>query len=67
MIRKNYESRAVKSTTHDTENLRPNYNNNKYNKNNYNNKSNTKNNFSNYEQRSYDDLDFLYANNDFNK
>ena len=67
VIRKNYESRAVKSTTHDTENLRPNYNNNKYNKNNYNNKSKTKNNFSNYEQRSYDNLDFLYANNDFNK
>ena len=67
VIRKNYESRAVKFTTYDTENLRSNYNNNKYNKNNYNNKSKTKNNFSNYQQRSYDDLDFLYANNDFNK
>ena len=28
LIRKNYESRIVKSTTHDTENLRSNYNNN---------------------------------------
>lgn len=31
LIRKNYESRIVKSTAHDTENLRPNYNNNNYN------------------------------------
>ena len=31
LIRKNYESRIVKSTTQDTENLRPNYNNNNYN------------------------------------
>ena len=57
VIRKNYESRIVKSTTHDTENLRSNYNNN-----NYNNKG-KKNNYQNYEQRHYDDLDFLYANN----
>lgn len=57
VIRKNYESRIVKSTTHDTENLRPNYNNN-----NYNNKG-KKNSYQNYEQRHYDDLDFLYANN----
>ena len=57
LIRKNYESRIVKSTTHDTENLRPNYNNN-----NYNNKG-KKNSYQNYEQRHYDDLDFLYANN----
>lgn len=59
LIRKNYESRIVKSTTHDTENLRPNYNNN-----NYNNKSNKKNGFTNYEQRIYptDFLDSLYAN-----
>ena len=47
MIRKNYESRIVKSTTHDTENLRPNYNNN-----NYNNKG-KKNGYQNYEQRHY--------------
>lgn len=59
VIRKNYESRIVKSTTHDTENLRPNYNNN-----NYNNKE-KKNNFQNYPQRHYDDLDFLYANYNF--
>ncbi len=57
VIRKNYESRVVKSTTHDTENLRQNYNNN-----NYNNKG-KKNSYQNYEQRHYDDLDFLYANN----
>ena len=58
VIRKNYESRIVKSTTHDTENLRPNYNNN-----NYNYKGKGKYSFQNYEQRHYDDLDFLYANN----
>ena len=57
LIRKNYESRIVKFTTHDTENLRANYNNN-----NYNNKG-KKNSYQNYEQRHYDDLDFLYANN----
>ena len=57
VIRKNYDSRIVKFTTHDTENLRPNYNNNKYN-----NREN-KNSYQNYEQRHYDDLDFLYANN----
>ena len=60
LIRKNYESRIVKSTTHDTENLRPNYNNN-----NYNNKGKRKNSFFNYVQRHYDNLDFLYANNNF--
>ena len=60
MIRKNYDSRIVKSTTHDTENLRCNYNNN-----NYNNKVKGKNSYSNYEQRHYDDLNFLYANNNF--
>ena len=60
LIRKNYESRIVKSTTHDTENLRPNYNNN-----NYNNIGKRKNSFFNYEQRHYDNLDFLYANNNF--
>lgn len=60
LIRKNYESRIVKSTTHDTENLRPNYNNN-----NYNNIGKRKNSFFNYEQRHYDDLNFLYANNNF--
>ena len=59
LIRKNYESRIVKFTTLDTENLRPNYNNN-----NYNNRG-KKNNFQNYEQRQYDNLDFLYANNNF--
>ena len=60
LIRKNYESRIVKSTIHDTENLRPNYNNN-----NYNNIGKRKNSFFNYEQRHYDNLDFLYANNSF--
>lgn len=58
VIRKNYESRVVKSTSHDMENLRPNYNNN-----NYNYKGKGKYNFQNYEQRHYDNLDFLYANN----
>ena len=60
LIGKNYESRIVKSTTHDTENLRPNYNNNTYN-----NIGKRKNSFFNYEQRHYDNLDFLYANNSF--
>ena len=55
VIRKNYESRIVKSTTHDTENLRANYNN----------IGKRKNSFFNYEQRHYDNLDFLYANNNF--
>ncbi len=54
LIRKNYESRIVKSTTLDTENLRPNYNNNN---NNY--KGKGKYNFQNYEQRHYDNLDFF--------
>lgn len=58
VIRKNYESRIVKSTTHDTENLRCNYNNNNYN----NKEKKSKNNFQNYPQRHYDNLDFLYAN-----
>ena len=57
VIRKIYESRIVKSTTHDTENLRPNYNNN-----NYNYKGKRKHDFQNYEQRQYDNLDYLYAN-----
>ena len=55
--RKIYESRVGKSTSHDTENLRPNYNNNNYN---YKGKGNS---YQNYEQRHYDNLDFLYANN----
>lgn len=53
LIRKNYESRVGKSTSHDTENLRPNYN--------Y--KGKGKYSFQNYEQRQYGNLDFLYANN----
>ena len=57
VIRKNYESRVVRSTSYDTENLRPNYNNN-----NYNYKEKGKCNFQNYDQRHYDNLDFLYAN-----
>ena len=55
--RKKYESRTGKFTTQDTENLRPNYNNI-----NYNYREKGKSNFSNYEQRHYDNLDFLYAN-----
>lgn len=58
MIRKNYESRVEKNTSHDSENLRGNYNNK-----NYNNRTNK--NFSNFDQRCYaeGELDFLYANN----
>lgn len=62
--RKNSDSRIVNSTTQDTENLRPNYkyiNNNKRN----NNMQNSKNSYRNYEQRQYDNLDFLYANNNW--
>ena len=57
MIRKNYDSRVGKNTIHDSENLRPNYNNN-YNK-------RTNKNHVNFEQRDYPEgaLDFLYANN----
>ena len=48
----------VKNTIHDSENLRPNYNNK-----NYNNRTNK--NFSKFDQRCYaeGELDFLYANN----
>ena len=53
MIRKNYDSRVGKNTIHDSENLRPNYNNR------------TKSNRNNFEQRDYQEgaLDYLYANN----
>ena len=66
MIRKNYDSRVGKNTIHDSENLRPNYNNKNYNNKNYNNRTNK--NFSKFDQRCYaeGELDFLYANN-FNK
>lgn len=57
VTRKNYDSRVEKSTSHDTENLRPNYNYNNYK---YIGKS--KSNFVNYEQRHYDNLNSLYAN-----
>lgn len=61
MNRKNSDSRIVNSTTQDTENLQPNY---KYiNNNKRNNMQNSKNSYCNYEQRKYDNLDFLYANN----
>ena len=48
----------VKITIHDSENLRPNYNNKNYN-------NRTKNNRNNFEQRDYQEgaLDYLYANN----
>ena len=59
LTRKSSDSREGKSTTHESENLRPNYN-----YNNYNNRV-KKNNYQNYEQRQYDNLDFLYANNNF--
>ena len=58
--RKNYDSRNENSTTLETENLR--CNKNKYNKTNYSNMSVNKKTFNNYEQRHYDNLDFLYAN-----
>lgn len=60
--RKNYDSRSVKNTNKETENLR--LNNNKYNKNNYNNNSDRKKYFLNYEQRKYlpEELNKLYCN-----
>lgn len=57
VTRKNYDSRVGKSPSHDTENLRPNYN-----YNNYNYRGKSKSNFVNYEQRHYDNLNSLYAN-----
>lgn len=57
VTRKNYDSRVGKSPSHDTENLRSNYN-----YNNYNYRGKSKSNFVNYEQRHYDNLDSLYAN-----
>lgn len=61
MTRKNYDSRNGKFTNQESENLRCNYN--KYNKNNYSKCKTKRNSFCNYEQRQYDNLDFLYANN----
>lgn len=58
--RKNYDSRNGDSTTFESENLRGNKN--KYNKTNYSNISGKKKSFNNYEQRHYDNLDYLYAN-----
>ena len=57
VTRKNYDSRGVKSTIHESENLRPN--------NNYNNYINKNNNRHNFTERHYENgsLDFLYANN----
>ena len=62
MNRKNYDSRVVKSTTDDTENLRR--SNNKYNKNNYSNKSFHEKSKFHYEQREYteEELEALYCN-----
>ena len=59
--RKVYDSRNGKFTNQESENLRCNYN--KYNKNNYSKCKTKRNSFCNYEQRQYDNLDFLYANN----
>lgn len=58
MIRKNSDSRVGKNTIHDSENLRPNYNNKNYN-------NRTKSNRNNFEQRDYQEgaLYYLYANN----
>lgn len=58
--RKNYDSRNGDFTTLESENLR--CNKNKYNKTNYSNMSGKKKSFYNYEQRHYDNLDYLYAN-----
>lgn len=52
-----------KFTNQDTENVRSNKN--KYNNNKSNKVSDTRKSFINYEQRQYDNLDFLYANNIF--
>ena len=66
---KNYASRNVKNTSHEGENLRPS---NNYN--NYTNKGNIQNNQNKFTksnqnscQRQYENLDFLYANNDWIK
>lgn len=61
MTCKNSNSRVGNNTIHDSENLRPNYNNK-----NYNNRTNK--NFSNFEQRNYPEetLEHLYANTDWN-
>ena len=58
MTRKNSDSRVGNNTIHDSENLRPNYNNKNYN-------NRTNNNRVNFEQRNYAEgaLDYLYANN----
>lgn len=58
--RKNYDSRKGDFTTPESENLR--CNKNKYNKTNYSNMNEKKKSFNNYEQRHYDNLDFLYVN-----
>ena len=57
LTRKNFDSRTVKSTTHESENLRPKYTNNK-------NTNITNKNYCNYEQRQYtkEFLNSLYAN-----
>ena len=57
LTRKNSDSRTVNSTTHESENLRPNYTNNK-------NTNITNKNYCNYEQRQYtkEFLNSLYAN-----
>lgn len=63
MTRKNYDSRNVKSTTNESENLR--CNNNKSNKNNYSNNIKyklKKDSICNYKQRNYEDLNSFYCN-----
>ena len=59
VTRKNYDSRVVKSTSHESENLRPSKNNI-----NYTNRGNKKSCISNFDQRHYEDgaLDFLISN-----
>lgn len=63
MNRKNSDSGNGDNTNQDTENVRSNKN--KYNNNKSNKVSDTRKSFINYEQRQYDNLDFLYANNIF--
>lgn len=63
MNRKKSDSGNGNNTNQESENVRSNKN--KYNKNKSNNISETKKFFTNYEQRQYDNLDFLYANKIF--
>lgn len=63
MNRKISDSGNGNNTNQESENVR--CNKNKYNKNKSSNISDTKKSFANYDQRQYENLDFLYANKIF--